>query len=144
MWFAYIHCWATDVLPMGPPRDYISSPVVNQKLIISIACGGGVEYLHHNPASRRRRRKGKTRIWYSKLWSRVRPDSDPRMIALARARSNFKRHTRPLVRERAPHQQACNCLTAIKICSYVPDGCFIPSQTDQLTVGRNIRLRSQW
>jgi hypothetical protein len=26
-----------------------------------------------------------------------------------------KRQTRPLVRESAPHQQACNCLTVIKI-----------------------------
>jgi hypothetical protein len=24
MWFAYIHCWATDVFSMDPPRDYIS------------------------------------------------------------------------------------------------------------------------
>jgi hypothetical protein len=33
-WVAYIHCWATDVLSMGPPRDYISSPVVNQKSVV--------------------------------------------------------------------------------------------------------------
>jgi hypothetical protein len=26
-------------------------------------CGGGVEYLHRDPASRRRRRKGKSQIW---------------------------------------------------------------------------------
>jgi hypothetical protein len=31
-------------------------------------CGGGVEYLHRNPASRKRRRKGKSRIWDSKLF----------------------------------------------------------------------------
>jgi hypothetical protein len=31
MWFAYIHCWPRDMLSMGPPQDYISSPVVNQK-----------------------------------------------------------------------------------------------------------------
>jgi hypothetical protein len=30
MWFEYIHCWATDVFYVGPSRDYISSPVVNQ------------------------------------------------------------------------------------------------------------------
>jgi hypothetical protein len=24
MWFAYIHCWTTDVFSMGPSRDYIS------------------------------------------------------------------------------------------------------------------------
>jgi hypothetical protein len=33
MWFAYIHYWATDVFSMDPPRDYISSPVVNQKSV---------------------------------------------------------------------------------------------------------------
>jgi hypothetical protein len=30
MWFAYIHCWATDVFSMGPPRDYISSTEWNE------------------------------------------------------------------------------------------------------------------
>jgi hypothetical protein len=34
VWFAYIHCWATDVFSMGPPRDYVSSPLVNQKSIV--------------------------------------------------------------------------------------------------------------
>jgi hypothetical protein len=28
----------------------------------ALPCGGGVEYLHRNPASRRRRLKGKSRI----------------------------------------------------------------------------------
>jgi hypothetical protein len=32
-------------------------------------CGGGVEYLDHDPASRRRRRKGKSQIWDSTIWS---------------------------------------------------------------------------
>jgi hypothetical protein len=31
MWFAYIHCWATDVFPIVPPQDYISSPVVERE-----------------------------------------------------------------------------------------------------------------
>jgi hypothetical protein len=42
-------------------------------------CGGGVEYLHRNPASGRRRQKRKSRIWDSKIWSRVPRESDPRM-----------------------------------------------------------------
>jgi hypothetical protein len=42
-------------------------------------CGGGVEYLHRSPASRR--------------------DSDMRMTALARISSNCKRQTHHLVRE---------------------------------------------
>jgi hypothetical protein len=32
MWFAY--CWATDVFSVGPPGDYISSPVVNDKSVV--------------------------------------------------------------------------------------------------------------
>jgi hypothetical protein len=34
MWFAYVHCWAKDVFSMGPLRDYISSPVVNQRSVV--------------------------------------------------------------------------------------------------------------
>jgi hypothetical protein len=45
---------------------------------VKYPCGGGVEYLHRNPASRRRRRKGKSQIWDSKIWSRVSKDSEPR------------------------------------------------------------------
>jgi hypothetical protein len=33
MWFAYIHCWATDVFSTGPPQDYTCSPVINQKRV---------------------------------------------------------------------------------------------------------------
>jgi hypothetical protein len=47
---------------------------------------------------------------------------------------------RPHIRESAPHQQTCNCLTVIKIWSYAPDGCFIPRETGRQTVGRNIIL----
>jgi hypothetical protein len=50
-----------------------------------------------------------------KYLSRVLRQSDPKMSALARARSNSKRQTRPLLREGAPHQQTRNCLTVIKI-----------------------------
>jgi hypothetical protein len=78
-------------------------------------CAGGVEYLHRSPESRRRRQKGKSRIWDSKIWSQVPEDSDPRMTAVATASSYCKRQTRPLVREGAPHQQTHNCLTVIKI-----------------------------
>jgi hypothetical protein len=34
IWLAYIHCWATDVFSVGPPRDYISNPVVNQESVV--------------------------------------------------------------------------------------------------------------
>jgi hypothetical protein len=60
---------------------------------------------------------------------------DSKMTALARASSNCKGQTRPLVRDSAPHQQTRNCLTVIKIC-------FIPRQTGRLTDSRNMRLDS--
>jgi hypothetical protein len=59
----------------------------------SAPCSGGVEYLHRDPASRRRRRKEKSRTWDSKMWSWVRQDWDMRMAALAMASSNCKRQT---------------------------------------------------
>jgi hypothetical protein len=111
-----------------------------QRLYKENPCGGGVEYLHRDHASRRRRRKGKPRIWDSKIWPRILQDSDPKMTALARTSSNCKQQTRPLVREGAPDQQTRNCQTIIKIWSLAPNGCFVPRQTGRLTVGRNITL----
>jgi hypothetical protein len=85
-------------------------------------CGGGAEYLHRNPASSRRRQRGKSQIWDSKMWSRVPRDSDPRKTALARTSSIYKRQTRPVVREGAPEKQDRNCQTVINIWSWSPDG----------------------
>jgi hypothetical protein len=48
--------------------------------------------------------------------------SDPRITALARASSNCKRQTRPLVREDASQKQDRNCQTVINIWSLAPDG----------------------
>jgi hypothetical protein len=62
-------------------------------------CRCGIEYLHRSPASRRRQQNRKFRIWDSKIWSRVPRESDPRMNELARASSNCKWQTHPLVRE---------------------------------------------
>jgi hypothetical protein len=80
-------------------------------------CGGRVKYLHRDSASRRRRRKGKSQIWDSKI-----RDSDPRNTTLARASSIYKRQTRPLVREGAPEKQVRNCQRVINIWSWTPDG----------------------
>jgi hypothetical protein len=66
-----------------PRRSYIPGTVTD--LLYTIQLGGGIEYLHRSPASRRKRRKEKSRIRDSKIWSRVPLDSDPRMTALARA-----------------------------------------------------------
>jgi hypothetical protein len=99
----------------GSRRGYVTRVVTCR--IGVILCGGGVEYLHRSPASRRRRQKEMYRIWGSKIWSRVPRDSDPKMTALARPSSNCKRQPRPLVRESAPHQQTRTCLKVIKIWS---------------------------
>jgi hypothetical protein len=81
-------------------------------------CGGGVEYLHCDPASRRRRRKGKSQIWHSKIWSRVARDSDPWKTALARTSRIYKRQT-GLSSERVPNKKHDrNCQTVINIWSY--------------------------
>jgi hypothetical protein len=59
----------------------------------------------------------KSRIRDSKIWSRIPRESDQKMTTLAKTRSTCKRQTHPLVRDSAPHQQTCNCLTEIKIWS---------------------------
>jgi hypothetical protein len=107
-------CSLTGLLLLGRTLQCISCSLSLPEVF---PCGGGVEYLHRDPANRRRRRKGKSRIWDSKIWSRVQRDSDPIMTALAKASSNCKRQIRPLVRENAPHQQIRNCLRVIKIWS---------------------------
>jgi hypothetical protein len=101
-------------------------------------CGGGVEYLHHDPASRRRRRKGKSQIWDIKMWSRISRDSDPKNTALARASSIYKIQTHPLVREGDPRKQDCNCQTAINIWGSTPRN--TDWLTDRPTVSRNVTL----
>jgi hypothetical protein len=85
-------------------------------------CGGGIEYLHRDHARRTSRRKGKSRIWESNIWSRVPRDSDPRNTALAKASSINKRQPRPLVREGASQKQDRNCQRVINIWSWAPDG----------------------
>jgi hypothetical protein len=42
---------------------------------------------------------GESRIWDSKMWSWVPPDSDLRMTALARTSGNCKRQIYTLIRE---------------------------------------------
>jgi hypothetical protein len=112
----YIHRLWRETRKAKTPKSIYMTRLFTINLF-TIPCGGGVEYLHPSPASRGRRRKGKSRIWDSKIWSRIPRDSDPRMTALVRTSRNCKRQTHPLVRERAPHQQTRNCLTVIKILS---------------------------
>jgi hypothetical protein len=107
----------------------------NTSSSVSTTHGGGFEYLHRNPDSRRRRQNGnpvpggitgpgtwpstlgESRIWGSKMWSLVPRDTNPRMTALARTSSSCKLQTCPLVRVRSPHQQTCNCQTVTTLWS---------------------------
>jgi hypothetical protein len=92
-----------------------------------------------------RRRKWKSPIWDSKIWSRVPRDSDPRETALARASVMYKRHTHPLVREGAPQQQDRNCQAVKRVSGHEPQmGLDTKTYwlTDWLTVSRNVTLTS--
>jgi hypothetical protein len=105
-------------------------------------CEGGVEYLHRDPASRKRRRKGKSQIWESKIWSRVPRGSDPRKTARART-SSIRTKDRPVLSsERASHKkQDRNSQTVINIWLCAPDGARRQDLlTDWPTVSRNVTL----
>jgi hypothetical protein len=82
---------------------------------------GEMEF-HRDAASRRRRRKEKSQIWDSKIWSQVPRDSDPSKTMLMRTSSTYKRHTCPLIREGAPQKQGHNCQRVINIWPWAPDG----------------------
>jgi hypothetical protein len=70
----------------------------------------------------RRRWKGKSQIWDSKIWSRVLRDSDLRKTALARP-STYTKDTPDLTSEMEPHRkQNRNCQTVINIWTLTPDG----------------------
>jgi hypothetical protein len=98
-------------------------------------CGGGVEYLHRDPASRSRQWKGKSQIWDGKIWSRVPRDSGPRKTTLLRASSIYS-----LVREGAPQKQDRHCQRVINIWSWAPNGARHKRFTNWLTVSRNVTL----
>jgi hypothetical protein len=84
--------------------------------------GRGVQYLHRDPESRRRRRKRKSQIWQSKIWSWVPRDLYPRKTTLARVSSIYKRQKRPLWWEGAPEKQDLKCQRVINIWSWALDG----------------------
>jgi hypothetical protein len=78
-----------------------------------------------------RGRKGKSRIWDSKIRPRVPRESDPKLTALAGVSSSCKGQTHPLVRESDSNKNLV-----------VSPGWVLYSKRDwRLTVGRNIRLR---
>jgi hypothetical protein len=55
-------CWKLCYV-FGPCRVVITKSLVEKsRRAVSSPCGGGIEYLHRDPASRRRRRKGKSQM----------------------------------------------------------------------------------
>jgi hypothetical protein len=113
----------------------------NHESLTCSPCRGGIQYLHRDPASRRRRRKGKSQCWDRYIWARVPKASDQRKIALARASSIYKRQTRPLVREVAPQEQDRNCHTGNQDLVVSPKW-VLYSKTDWPADRRNIKLNS--
>jgi hypothetical protein len=100
--------------------------------------GDRVEYLHRDPASLSKRRKLKSQVWDSKIWSRVQKDSNTRKTALARASGIYRRQNRHLVSEGAPQNQDRNCQTGLNICSWAPDGA---RYQDLLTDSPSVAMR---
>jgi hypothetical protein len=72
-----------------------SEPSQQKGGMFIIRCSATVGYTRHAIST-------VLQYYRSKIRSPVPRDSDPRMTALARANSNYKRQTRPLVRESAP------------------------------------------
>jgi hypothetical protein len=90
---------------------------------------------------------GDSRIWESKIWWWVLWILEPRMPPLASVSSNFKRSTRPLVKEGAKHKHTRSYLPVLKIWSWASDGGLTPRQTGRLAVDRNINwtsIASEW
>jgi hypothetical protein len=112
-----------------------SDPRLYEKRTTTESSATGVEA--RDPASSRRRRKGKSGIWDSKIWSRVPRDSDPRKTVVARTSSIYKRGACPLVREGAPPKEGHNCQTAIHIWPWASDRAR-QRFTDWLIVSRNV------
>jgi hypothetical protein len=85
-------------------------------------CGGGLKYLHHDPASRRRRWKGKSQIWGTKIRLLVPRDSDPRKTTWRGPAAYTKDRPPLLVTEGTLQKQDRNCQRVINIWSWAPDG----------------------
>jgi hypothetical protein len=56
---------------LGKSHLCVFSHTVKQHCILAFPRGSGVKYLHRSPTSHRKWQKGKSRIWDSKIWSRV-------------------------------------------------------------------------
>jgi hypothetical protein len=81
----------------------------------TIPCGGGVEYLHRSPASRRRRRKRKSQSETVKYGRESHGTRTREWLRWRGPAAIVNDKPRPLVTESAPYQQTRNCLTVIKI-----------------------------
>jgi hypothetical protein len=96
-----------DALFQDGLADWTVGRNINLTLTLTLTttkhpCGGRFEFPHRDPASRRRRRKGKSQIWDSKIWSQVPRNSDPRLYW--RGPAAYRKDRPVLSSERAPHE----------------------------------------
>jgi hypothetical protein len=105
----------------------------NQFAVEVTPCGGGVEYLHRDPASRRRRRKGKSRIWDSKICHESYGTRTRKWLRW-RGPAGIVNDRPGLSSERSPQINKPETVVS-------PRWVLYSKQTGRLTVGRNIRLR---
>jgi hypothetical protein len=104
----------------------------------------GVEYVHRDPASRRRRRKGKSQNWDSKNMVARSKGLGPEKHCAGEDRQHIQK-TDPSSRQRGrPTKQDRNSQTIINIWSWAPDGGSTPRLTDWPTVSRNVTLTMTW
>jgi hypothetical protein len=132
---------------------------------LSLQVGGGLEYLHRSPASRKRRRKGNpvpeglagppcswgiwirepgppgwgSLSWDSKVWFRVLSDSDYWVITMQIVGPSSRQRGRPI--DTRPQVSDSNIPTGSNIWSQVPQGYSIPRHTDWL-VSRKVTSTS--
>jgi hypothetical protein len=105
-----------------------------------LPCGGGVEYFHRDPASRRRRRKGKSRVWDSKIW--FESQGTPTEKECAGKGQQHIQKTDPPARQRGRpiKKQDRNRPNSTKNLVMSPRWGSTPRLTDWLTVSRNVTL----
>jgi hypothetical protein len=112
----------------------------------------GEDHQHIQKTDPSSRQRGRPRIgldtktyWLTDLQSQSDFDFDKRLLYILTRDvllmiESGKGQTRPLVRESAPHQQACNCLRVIKSGRRPQMGTLFQDRLADWTVGRNITL----
>jgi hypothetical protein len=127
----------------GPCREVITRTVSWEST--GNPCGGGIEYLHRDPATRKRRRNGKSQIWDSKIRSASIKGLGPEKDCVGKIQQHIQK-TDPSSRQRGrPRKQDRNCQIVIaKYLVMSPRWSSTPRLTDWLTVSRNVTLTLTW